>query len=109
MEPSVIEHIIANQTVRHLIAGWPRIEVTEKDKEAIARADGKFLALTTRERWAALSGVSVYDVTAWADFLFAHRIITENGVDAVALSVVARIGISGLPKDLRDQLSPKAP
>lgn len=104
MDPSVIEHLRSNVTLRHLVAGWSKVSVTDKDVEAIEKADGRFMATTTRERWAMVSGVSHMDVSTWASFLFAHRIITEAGVDPVALTIVSRIGIAGLPKDLRDDI-----
>lgn len=107
MEPSVIEQIVESATLRHLIAGWVKVTPHEKDAEAIAKANRKLLSLLTRERWAAFSGVSAMDVDAWADFLFAHRIITASGVDHIALTIVSRIGIAALPKDLREQLTPK--
>jgi hypothetical protein len=104
VEPSVIEHIRSNVALRHLIAGWAKIVPTAKDVEAIEKGDKRLMAITTRERWATISAVSGMDVDAWADFLFAHNIITDKGVDPVALTIVSRIGIAGLPKDLRDGL-----
>lgn len=107
MDHSIIEQIRTHASLRHLISGWPKITVTEKDREAIARAEVRLLAITTRERWASVSGVSTMDVAAWAEFLFAHGIITAEGVDPTAKMIVDRLGLGGLPKDLRDQLLPK--
>jgi hypothetical protein len=113
VEPDAIQYLKGNDTtgevIRRLVSGWRHVvaDLNESDRKAIAGANPAWLSQGTRGRWANLAGVTEADVHSWCGVLFAHRIVTEDGVDPVAQTIVARIAIAGLPKDLREQLNRK--